>query len=230
MLLQSELSQTRKSPIHHGPQPGIVAIVFFSIFALGVIATLIMTHGSAFPRPNGSVGLAQQYYLQYSTAVRLNGFLQYATSIPLGIFTAAVTSRLSFLGVTASGVRIALFGGISASVFIALSGLSAWVLSQPEIANSISTMRAMQLFGFATGGIGYVASLGLLLAGVSVPSLFGNFLPKWLAWTGLVIAGIAMLSTISLVFPQTYFLSALGRFPEFFWMIAAGFSLPRTKI
>jgi hypothetical protein len=53
------------------------------------------------------------------------------------------------------------------------------------MADDLSTLRALQLFGFATGGPGHVVTLGLLLAGVSVPSGFARLMPRWLVWLGL---------------------------------------------
>ncbi len=126
-------------------------------------------------------------------------------------------------------MNIALFGGIASSVFLAISGLCGWVLSQPGIADNISTMHSMQLLGFATGGIGYVVTLGLLMAGVSVVSLFGGYTAKWLCWLGLILAGIAELSVFSLIFPQLSILLPV-RFPGLVWMIGVGFTMVNSKI
>jgi hypothetical protein len=225
---QTEVSN-QHFKIHHGPSPGIVAIIYTLLFIAGIATTIVMTHGAAFPIPYGPLDVSQKYYLQFPDAVRVNSFLLFGSAIPLGIYTAAVTSRLKFLGVNVSGVSIALFGGIAASVFLAISGLSAWVLSQPGIADSISAMHAFQLFGFAAGGVGHVVTFGLLMAGVSVVSLFGGYTPKWLAWFGLILAAISELSALSLIFPMLSILLPV-RFLAFIWMIIAGFTIPGRKI
>ena len=214
--------------IHHGPSPGITAIVYTLLFIAGIAATMVITNGASFPIPYGPIETSQKYYLQFADAVRVNSFLLFGSAIPLGIYTAAVTSRLKFLGVSATGVSISLFGGIASSVFLAISGLCAWVLSQPGIANNISTMHAFQLLGFAAGGVAHVVTLGLLIAGTSVTSLFGNYIPKWLAWTGLILAAISELSTLSLLFPQLSMLLPV-RFPAFIWLIGAGFTMVKGK-
>jgi hypothetical protein len=131
--------------------------------------------------------------------------------------------------VNVAGVYIALFGGFASSILLAISALSSWALSQPGVANEIGAMRTLQLIGFATGGVGHVAMLGLLLAGVSVPALFLRLTPRWIAWLGLVLAATCELSTLSMVFPMASILLPLGRFPAFTWLIGMGFTLPKSR-
>lgn len=225
-------SNTPRFPydVHRGPHPGVVAIIYTLLFAVALASFSILSHGAEFPRPFGRPLASVQYiFLHFPDAVRVNALLQFGAAIPLGIFTAAVTSRLSFLGVNVTGVSIALFGGIAASVFFAVSGICGWVLSQPGIANDLNVMHAMQLLGFGCGGFAFTASLGLLMAGISVPCLFGNYTPKWVAWLGLILAAIAELSTLGLIIPQAAYLLPLVRFPSFIWMIWTGFTLTKNR-
>ena len=188
-----------------------------------------MTGGAHFPTLYEPVTVAQDYFSRYANVIRIATFLQFGAAIPLGIFTATVTSRLKFLGVRVAGVDIALFGGFAASIFLALSGCAGWALSQPGMATEAGALRALQMLGFATGGPGHVVALGLLLAGVSVPSAFAKLIPRWLVWFGLIVAGICELSTLSLVFPMAGILLPLGRFPAFIWLIGAGFTMRKTR-
>jgi hypothetical protein len=80
-----------------------------------------------------------------------------------------------------------------------------------------------------TGGPGHVVTLGLLLAGVSVPSAFAKLIPRWLVWLGLIVAAICEFSALSLVFPTAGILLPLGRFPAFIWLIGAGFTMPKSR-
>jgi hypothetical protein len=121
--------------------------------------------------------------------------------------------RLLFHRVNVAGVHIAFFGGVAASVFLGVSSLATWVLSQPGVATEKGAMRAVELLAFATGGFGNVAALGLLMAGVSVPSLFFRLMQRWACWFGLIIAAIAELSTLKMVFPAASLLPPLARFP-----------------
>ncbi len=81
---------------------------------------------------------------------------------------------------------------------------------------------------FVTGGVGHVAPLGLLVAGIAVPSLVGRLLPRWLAWLGIGLALIAELSTLSLLTPAAMVALPIARFGGFAWLIAVGALLPRA--
>lgn len=214
---------------HRGPHPGIVATVLTVLFAASLALFFILSHGAIYPRPWGPPEAAQQVYLSFPVAIRWNAFLLFGMSVPLGIFTAAVTSRLSFLGVNVTGVSIALFGGISAAIFTGVSGMCTWTLSQSGIAGDLVVMYALQLLAFGSGGIAYTAGLGLLMAGVSIPCLFGKYTPRWLAWMGLILAGIAEVSTLSMVEPSLSILLPVVRFPAYVWMIGTGYTLARER-
>jgi hypothetical protein len=210
-----------------GPSLFALGIVFTALFAASLCALVLS--GAPVPTPNLSVYAMQGYFAGHAEAVRIAGFFQFGAAIPLVLYTATVTSKLRFLGIKAAGVSIALFGGIGASIFSAISGLIAWLLSQPGVALDASVVHALYLLAFATGGPALVAMLGLLLAGVSVPSAFAGLMPRWLVVLGLVVAVISELATLSLVFPVLYVLLPLGRFPAMVWMIGAGFSLPNFR-
>lgn len=213
---------------HKGPNPGITAIVYVVLLAMSLISFFSLSHGSAWPMPLGPVDVSQSIFLNFPDALLANAFFGFGTAFPLGLFTAAVASRLSFLGVRATGVSIALFGGVAAAVFVALSSISTWVLSQPGIAVNKELMHALQLFGFLNGGPAFAVSMGLLMAGISVPALILRLTPRWIAIQGLVLAAFGVLSTLSLVyFPLMYLLPAV-RFGSMIWMIAIGFSLPKS--
>jgi len=150
--------------------------------------------------------------------------------VPLGLFTATVVSRLRFLGARVAGVHIALFGGLMTAFNLSLSALVLWVMAYPGIAQDASVIRALYYVTFAVGGVGYSVPMGLLIAGVSVPSGFMKLLPKWLVAFGLLIAVCGELSWFSLTFPKLLFLIPLTRFPGFIWLIAAGFVLPNSRM
>lgn len=222
-------TQSRDASFHRGPSLGALGIVVVSLFAASLVVTGVMTGGAHFPTPYEPVALAQDYFSRYAGVIRIAAFLQFGAAIPLGIFTATVTSRLKFLGIRAAGADIALFGGFAASIFLALSALTGWALTQPGMATEADALRALQLLGFATGGPGHVVTLGLLLAGVSVPSAFAKLIPRWLVWLGLIVAAICVLSALSLIFPMAGILLPLGRFPAFIWLIGAGFTMPNSR-
>ena len=88
-------------------------------------------------------------------------------------------------------------------------------------------MHALELFSFGTGGILYTSALGLFMAGISVPCLFGGYAPRWVAWLGIILAAIAEVSTLTLVEPALAALLPIVRFPAYVWMIAMGFTLAK---
>src|SRR5262249_57553520 len=99
----------------------------------------------------------------------------------------------------------------------------------PGMATEASALRALQLLGFVTGGPGHVVTLGLLLAGVCVPSAFAKLIPSWLVWLGLIVAAICELSALSLVFPTAGILPPPPPFPALIWLIGAGFMMPKSR-
>jgi hypothetical protein len=212
---------------HRGPHPGILAIVFTVLFNAGLSFVISSSPDRPhFPGPWESAGTITAYFQTHSSAVMMCAFFQFGASVPLGIFTATTVSRLHFLGVRAAGPFIALFGGLATSSTLAVSALMLWVIAYPGVAQDAAVLRALYYLVFAIGGVGYSVPLGLLIAGISVPSLFLKLLPKWVAIFGLVLAVTGELSWLSLIVPNALFLIPLTRFPGFVWLIFVGFRLP----
>ena len=223
---------------HRGPHPGVLAIIYALLFNLGlcfVISFRPPEHLAAseaavrpyFPGPWESTETIVNYFQTHSHSVLMCAFLQFGAAIPLGIFTATMVSRLRFLGVRAAGACIALFGGLMTAFNIAISALVLWVMAYPGIAEDSGVVRALYYVVFAIGGVGFSVPMGLLIAGISIPALMAELLPKWLIVFGLTLGVIGELSFFSLVIPGALFLIPLTRFPSFIWLIFAGFKLPR---
>jgi uncharacterized membrane protein YkgB len=68
-----------------------------------------------------------------------------------------------------------------------------------------------------------------LIAGIAVPALLTGILPKWLSLTGVVIAAVAELSTLSVAADGFAYLLPIARFPGLIWLITAGFLLPKSR-
>jgi len=225
---------------HAGPNPGIVAIIYTLLFNAGlyfVVSFRPPEHLAAsatavrpyFPGPWESAETITAYFQTHAHAVLMCAFLQFGAAIPLGIFTATMVSRRHYLGVRAAGAHIALFGGFMTAFNIATSALVLWVMSYPGIAQAADVLRALYYLVFSIGGVGFSVPMGLLIAGLSVPSMVMKLMPKWLTVSGLALAIIGELSALSLVIPPMLFLIPLTRFPSFLWLIAAGFYLPRSR-
>src|SRR5215813_4013396 len=227
--MQREHQEIINEARHRGPNLGAVSVVYTVLFLMSLVVTAIMTGGSHFPSPFIAPDLAQAFFAGNGSAVAIAAFLQFGAAVPLGIFTATVVSRLQFLGVNVAGVFITLVGGFAASLFAAISALLQWALAQPGIASQAGPTRVLHLLSFATGGVGFVVPFGLLVAGVSIIAWVTKMLPRWLVWLGLVIAVIAELSSLSLLFTSASYLLPAARFAGFVWIIATGFLLPRSR-
>ena len=75
----------------------------------------------------------------------------------------------------------------------------------------------------------HVVTLGLLIAGIAVPGLIVGLLPRPVAWTGLVIAGHAELTTLVLIWTALSPLLPVARFTGLIWLIVAGALLPLRR-
>jgi hypothetical protein len=90
-------------------------------------------------------------------------------------------------------------------------------------------VRALYYLVFLTGGPAHVVTLGLLVAGMAVPSLILRLLPRPVALVGLMIAVLAELTTLVLVWPALAFLLPIARFGALIWLVLAGALLPLRR-
>ncbi len=181
------------------------------------------------PPPYGSATSITRYVAHAHMAGQAIGVGVFASSMPLAIYAATASARLRQLGITAPGATIALAGGLLASTGLCLSGLIAWTLSRPEVSADEPLMRALYYLTFLTGGPWHVVTLGLLIAGIAVPALVVGLLPRSLAWTGLVVAGLAELTTLVLIWPVLSPLLPVARVGGLVWLIVAGAMLPLRR-
>lgn len=225
---------TTTTAVHHprtgrdGPPLAPVAGAAVALFAASLAAGALLA-GQAFPSPFTDDAARLAYFTAHPEAVRVQGVLQFASAIPLTIFAASASTRLHHLGVRAAGATIALAGGLLASAALAASGLAQWALSHSASEISPGIVLVLHDLAFATGGAGHVVPLGLLVAGIAVPALLVGLLPRTLAVAGIVIAALAEVSTVSLIWPAAGVLLPLARFPALLWLLAAAAMLPRDR-
>jgi hypothetical protein len=212
-----------------GPNAGILAIVATVLAVLGIVLPALLANGQFAASPLESTGAVAEYYRTNPAAATVGGFLVFGGSVPLGIYAATVYARLLKLGIRVPGPNIAFFGGITASILVGMAGLLTWVLGQPVAGQSAATIHTVAYAIFAFGGVGFVGGLGLLIAGIAVPTLILRLAPRWIAWSGLVLAAISELSFLSLLIPGFTVALPLGRFLGLLWLIVIGFLLPRDR-
>ena len=213
---------------HPGPPLMLVALSYTALVIGGIIGGILLSPHAAFPMPYDPVEKAIAYVSAYPSGIRVGSFFQLASALPLGVFVATVVSRLRFLRVRAAGELIALCGGIAAMGMLIVSALADWSLATPGISTSAGAVRALQLLGFAAGGPGFVAPLGLLFAGVSIAAGLNRLIPRWLMWFGIAIAAACELSTLMLLTWTAAIFIPVGRFLGIMWMIGIAASLPKT--
>jgi hypothetical protein len=217
----STITSTRR------PQAGPPLLAPALSYAVLLIASVAVSINGA--RPDTSAASTLDQLRTHTGLTHLAALVVFGSAMPLAIWTATTYRRLRTLGVTAPGAVIALVGGILASASLALSGLVGWVTGEIAPIADPALARALVDLGFATGAAGFVVPFSLLLAGVAVPVLILRLAPRALAWAGLVIAGIGVLCTLTLVFPALYPLLPVARFGGLLWMIAVSAILPASR-
>jgi hypothetical protein len=211
-----------------GPPLALLAAISLVLLLAGLVVGVALA-GGVMPLPYGSATSIQDYVAGHHAAAVAIAVGTFGSSIPLAIYAATASARLRQLGITAPGATIALAGGLLASSGLALSSLTAWTLSRPEITSDAALVRALYYLTYLTGGPWHVVTLGLLIAGIAVPGLIVGLLPRPIAWTGLVIAGLAELTTLVLIWPELSPLLPVARFTGLVWLIVAGALLPLRR-
>lgn len=206
--------------------PGLIApaVTTVVLFVASVVASGAFGDGlysSPFATQPSDIA---QTYAAHETLIRVIGLLEFASALALVVFTAAVWTRLRGSVLT----DIAAIGGILAALFMALNALVQWPLSYASVSSSTSVRRALEFLYFGLGGFAHVASLGLLVGGVSLVAL--RLLPRWFAIGGLVLAAVSVLSALTFVVEGAAPLLPIGRFLTFVWLIAVSFLLRKRPI
>lgn len=196
------------------------------------IASLVAGNGlsdASWPLPGSDTRAIGDYFLRNARWVQVTGMLQFAAAVPVAIYAATVSSRLSYLGVRAAGTTIALVGGTIASMLLAIAGLGVVTAGATADSASPEALAVLHHLIFAVGGAGAVVFLGLLVAGVAVPSRMFRFLPQRLCWAALAVAGVSELATLALAVDPLAFLIPIGRLGSIIVLIAAGVLLPTAR-
>lgn len=221
-------THTNERPTQAGPPLALLAAISLILLLAGLIVGVVLA-GGVMPLPYGSGAEIQAYVGGNHAAAVAMAVGTFGSSIPLAIYAATASARLRQLGITAPGATIALAGGLLASAGLGLSSLMIWTLSRPEITSDAALVRALYYLTYLTGGPWHVVTLGLLIAGIAVPGLIIGLLPRALAWTGLVIAGLAELTTLVLIWPGLSPMLPVARFTGLIWLIVAAAMLPLRR-
>lgn len=206
-----------------GPPPLVPAIAYGAL----MLASVALSVGG--PRITTPAAEALRYARQHETRLQLVAFFAFGAAAPLAVWTAVIYRRLRTLGITAPGAVIALVGGLLASASLALSGLLSWVLADTAASASPAVAHLLVDLEFATGAPGFVVPFALLLAGVAVPSAILRLLPRPLAISGLVVAAIGLLATLTLLTSALDATLLIARFGGLIFLLAASVLLPANR-
>jgi hypothetical protein len=217
------------TPTATGPNPGILGMVSLGLLIGSLVSMAVLSGGGTITSPFGDTTEVVGIFAEHGFAVRFASMLQLGSATTLGIYAATVYARQQRLGIRVPGPGIGLFGGTAAAILLAVSATITWTQSQAVVSAQSELTHALAYLSFATGGFAHVLGLGLLVAGIAVPSLILRMLPVPFAWVGLVIAGIAELSFLSMVIEPLQLLIPIGRFGALIWLVIAGFLLPKTR-
>ncbi len=213
-------------------QQGGPPLVLLSLISVGLLfggLAIGVALGGVMPLPYGPVAAIEAYVRAQPVAVQIIATAAFASSVPLAIYAATASARLRQLGVTAPGATIALTGGTLAAGALGLTGLLGWTLSRPEVSADTALVRAIYYLVFLVGGPGHIVALGLLVAGMAVPSLILGLTPRVAAWIGLAIAALAELTTLVLLWPELGVILPIARISALVWLVLAGALLPLRR-
>jgi hypothetical protein len=204
----------------------LLAVATTALFMASVPLGFLLA-GEVPPSPFAAPERVVEYYRDAGAAVNVMAFLQLGSAMPFVAYAATSWTRMKALGVEAAGPSIALAGGIVSASCLVLSALTRWTLADPPADSAV--VNALHDLSFVTGGPGTVVPFALLLAGLAIPAGLAGLLPRVTVIAGLVLAGIAVLSSLTLVVAGTsYVLLPIARFGGLFWLIAAGAGLPTS--
>jgi hypothetical protein len=200
--------------------PLLLPAVAFAVFTIAATAA-----SAGVPQVSAAPAVIATYVARHTGLLEVQATLLYASAVPLAIWAAAAYRRLRQLGVAAPGPLIGYTGGLLAVASLSASALTTWTLA--HAGRDPAAADALRTLAFATGAAGFVVPLGLLLAGMAVPTLLRGLAPGSLGWAGLVIAITGLLATLTLLTPALDPLLPIGRFGGLLWIIAASLTLHR---
>ena len=209
------------------PQSGPPLLAPVLAFTALTVAYVVVNRST--PHPDASGLAVLDYTRAHGTTIKVGAFLLFSSAVPLALTAAVLYRRLRALGITAPGSAITLAGGVLAAGWLALSGMLAWTQGRLPADASPALARALADLSYASGGPGFVVMFALLLAGVSVPGLLAGLLPRALSWTGLVLAAVGMLSSLTLLVPGFGYLLPVVRFGGTLWLVLVAARLPLTR-
>lgn len=208
---------TTSRPVRRS-QEGLPLIVpALALAGLTVAGAVI---GGSGPRPDADPAAVLAHAVENPTLTTVGAALLFGTAFPLVVYAATAVIRYRRLCIAAPGPLMGFGGAVLAAGAVVLSALFSWTAVQVAPLGDPVLARTLSQLWFATGAFGFAAPMGLLVLGLAVPAVVVRFLPAWLAWTGMAIGVLALLSTFALI--------PVGRFGGVLFLVAVAVLLPHT--
>ena len=187
------------------------ALPLAGVLFAGLQAAGVLTIG---PFPDGSTpaGKLAGFYAAHGDHVALGGTLLGLSALCFAMFAAALCARLRGAVPTAVGVVVLL--GAAVETMAELQGGSVYQLLGRLGVDPHVTASALQAWHIRGSEFGTAGGIVLLLVGVAAAGIGWRAVPRWLAWTGLVLAA-ALFTPWSFIASLVFLL----------WTAAAGVAL-----
>ncbi len=104
-----------------------------------------------------------------------------------------------------------------------MGGVPRGLLQSPVLARTLADLM------FAAGGPAHVVAFDCSSPAVAVPALLVRLVPTGFAWSGIVLAAVAVLGTFALLDDSLGIVLPIARFGGLIWLIAASVLLPRER-
>ncbi|MEU9498908.1 DUF4386 domain-containing protein [Streptomyces sp. NPDC048196] len=209
------------------PQAGPPLLAPVLAFAALTVAYVVVNRST--PHPDASGLAVLRYARAHGTTIAVGSFLLFVSAVPLALTAAVLYRRLRALGITAPGSAITLVGGVLAATALTVSAMFSWTGGRLPSGAGPALPRALADLSFLSGGPAYAVTFALLIAGISVTGLLAGLLPRAVTWTGLVLAAVGMLSTLTLLVSGFGYLLPVVRFGGTVWLVFVAALLPRTR-
>ncbi|WP_020660783.1 hypothetical protein [Amycolatopsis benzoatilytica] len=220
------MSPAREFRSRTGALAAVSYVVFF-LASLVVPGLLGQNRGASLVTPYSANSDVANYLAAINHGgVPVAAFCQAVSGLALLVFSGWATGYLHRLG-RAAHAALARPTGTAAAVFLLLSASTQWILSMPGIADNVAVYRAVMDLSFVAGAAVQVATTGLLTAAVSTGARSAGRLPKWLAWLGIAVAALSVLSMFSLLFKAASPFLPIGRYLGMGWFAAFAALLAR---
>ena len=208
-------------------------LAFVGLFLGGLVFADVLA-GRPYPGIDEPIGEITEYFTRSGPEVRGLSFLHSLAAMALLAFAAYLRGFFARSEGKPGALSALAFGGaVMAAVFLLLSALLFWALARPATAGEPGIARVLFDLSYLAGGLALLLSLSAFIGSNSLLALQARVLPPWVAWTGVLAAIVALLSTGTMLAETGAFgpggIVVVGALPPFLWIFATSVVLIRAN-